>query len=341
MIRLIRLVILALGLTTAAVAQPIPGAEAPGFVGARALWLAGDDLPALQALAGLAREGNTAAQMLLSQIATATWTHAHVTEGMERRARIALLRQEIGLSGRDWMQAAAENSPLAEAYWASRPTLDDESLIARYVDAFIASGDRRAAFQEIQEELDLIDQSLTAAAMTLAQQHERALGLAGRWLYAQALGQLAGFGPISPPKGVTSQAEFTAFLRARRTPETAFAANGMATIWMHFNRADSVRSGEAWDALPGYEDSILQLISAIEDTATIARFCAEECPRNPNLCQLLVVERFSHPTDFPYPLASPLPALIPDRAYYASDRILGDIRARLAAHLIPWQGCPG
>ena len=99
MIRILAAFVVSLALTLPATAQPIPGAETPAFGQARAAWLAGDDLSALQALAGMAREGNTAEQMLLSQIATATWTHGHVTGDMERRDRIALLRQEGGCRG--------------------------------------------------------------------------------------------------------------------------------------------------------------------------------------------------------------------------------------------------
>ena len=94
----------------------VPGQSDAAFGDARDAWLAGDDLTALRALAGLAETGNTAARILLGRIASQSHLHVHVTRDMSRKERIALLRQPGGLSGTSWLQAAAPEAPLAQGY---------------------------------------------------------------------------------------------------------------------------------------------------------------------------------------------------------------------------------
>lgn len=94
----------------------VPGEDASGYQAAVQLWLDGaDDLEALRQLSGLANEGNTAAQVLLARIGGHSHLISHVTDGLPRNERVALLRQPGGLSGRSWLEAAAEASPLASA----------------------------------------------------------------------------------------------------------------------------------------------------------------------------------------------------------------------------------
>ncbi len=94
----------------------VPGEDASGYQAAVQLWLDGaDDLEALRQLSGLANEGNTAAQVLLARIGGHSHLISHVTDGLPRNERVALLRQPGGLSGRSWLEAAAELSPLASA----------------------------------------------------------------------------------------------------------------------------------------------------------------------------------------------------------------------------------
>ena len=100
----------------------VPGEDASGYQTAVQLWLEGsNDLEALRQLSGLANEGNTAAQMLLSSIARAEHTHIAVTQSLQRRERIALLREDVGLSGRDWLQRASEHRSLLRRIGATYP----------------------------------------------------------------------------------------------------------------------------------------------------------------------------------------------------------------------------
>jgi len=340
MIRLIRLVILALGLTTAAVAQPIPGAEAPGFVGARALWLAGDDLPALQALAGLAREGNTAAQMLLSQIALATYTHAHVTAGMDRRDRIALLRQEGGLSGRDWMQAAAEAHPLATAYWASRAPIADDLAIAENVRLFVQYGDRRHALLAISESVNYATHDRARNAEVMARIYADSLGPAGIWLWTLALSEAAFRGPTRLPATVRTMDDFLEYLGQYRTPEAAFAWQGTSVLRRFLADPQDPPYGVTWTEVSSYEDTVRAMIANLPDVAPLAGFCAENCPDAVAACQVDVAEIYSLGDGFPYPFASPLPAVISDSEYQTSRRFYRDIRERLGQSVASRPGSP-
>ena len=86
-------------------AQPA-GHEDPRLQSAIQAWLADDDQTALPALAKLAAEGNTAAQILLGRIANrpmGPWL-----AGMNRKDRNKLMRAPGGLSGKSWLKVAAE-----------------------------------------------------------------------------------------------------------------------------------------------------------------------------------------------------------------------------------------
>ncbi len=92
----------------------IQGENAEAFQDARAAWLDGDDLPALKALKVLAEDGNTAAQILFARIAEEPHMHRHVTSNLTRKDKAVFLRQPGGISGISWLEAAKENSELAE-----------------------------------------------------------------------------------------------------------------------------------------------------------------------------------------------------------------------------------
>lgn len=123
-------------------------AEAPGqadarFQAALDAWLADDDQGALPALADLAVADNRAAQVLLALIDVMPETQGPWLAAQSREARIALLRQPGGLSGRSWMARAAADAPLARL-WLRRwdAMAGDEAATAM---AFATLGERRAA----------------------------------------------------------------------------------------------------------------------------------------------------------------------------------------------------
>ncbi len=118
----------------------VPGQEAPAFRAALALWLT-DDETALPAFATLAAGGNRAAQVLLALIDGRPELYGPWLAGLDRSARIALLRQPGGISGRSWMETAAADTPLARL-WLARLHVDTPpGTIA----AFARLGEQRAA----------------------------------------------------------------------------------------------------------------------------------------------------------------------------------------------------
>lgn len=337
------LILLALILLTPfsqARAQPIPGADDLTFVSARDAWLQGDDLMALGLLSGLARTGNTAAQMLLSQIALAPLTHSHVTESMPRRDRIALLRQEGGLSGRDWMQAAAESHPLADAYWSSRVPLDDDLQIARYVQLFLNFGDLRTAAAAITEPLNYAatDERQRRGYQMIDLYSDR-LGLVGQWLLADALTTRASFGPVRVPTSVRTQQDFLAYIDELRSPAATFAAIGVQTIRADFAPVQTPDGFMTWAGQLGYDNAVLEAIDQVPDAAPITSYCTQACSTSIDTCRVSLAEALTISGRFPYPLASPSPAFVSDAAYQASPRFLGDVDRIARAATWRWQGC--
>jgi hypothetical protein len=137
--------LLLLTLGTASPAAELRGQDDPGFQSALALWLDDDDETALTELAALAAEGNRAAQVLLAQIDVTPWFQGPWLVGLPRKERNALLRAPGGLSGRSWMQVAAEDTPLARLWLIQHlPDTTAETALA-----FAAMGESAAARQTL------------------------------------------------------------------------------------------------------------------------------------------------------------------------------------------------
>ena len=125
----------------ASCAAEIDGQEDARFQSALALWLEDDEETALPEFAALAAGGNRAAQVLLTLIDTDLSFQGPWLAGLSRQQRNALLRAPGGLSGRSWMQAAAEDTPFAELWLvqATHAATPDTAL------AFATIGEQRAA----------------------------------------------------------------------------------------------------------------------------------------------------------------------------------------------------
>ena len=132
-----------------AIADKIAGSDDPAYAEALALWLNADEEGALPALADLADGGNTAAQMLLGLIDKTGALQGPYLGGLDRETRIALLRRPGGLSGRNWMQAAAEDEPLADL-WLRLWTLPGGIEIA---EGFAQYGEARASREALLAEV--------------------------------------------------------------------------------------------------------------------------------------------------------------------------------------------
>ena len=138
-------------------AEVLPGAVEPALQGAVTQWLAGQEAQALPALADLARAGNDAARLMLSQIDTGPAYGGAWLAAQDRPARVALMRQPGGLSGQSWLDVA--EGELA-ATWRA---LLDTGAGPEVVLAFARLGEVRAA---------------TFAARTLARRQVPGLGAA-------------------------------------------------------------------------------------------------------------------------------------------------------------------
>lgn len=130
-------IMLALPLSAAA---ELPGQDAAPFRAALDRWL-GDDETALEAMAGLARDGNRAAQVLLALVDMRVDLQGPRLASLDRAARRALLRQPQGISGRSWMEAAVADTELARLWMARlRADTPPETVLA-----FARMGEARAA----------------------------------------------------------------------------------------------------------------------------------------------------------------------------------------------------
>jgi len=105
-------------------------------------WLSGNETEALPALAGMAGQGNTAAQLLLAQIDSFPALQGDWLAGLSRAERIAVLRSAGGLSGVRWTkQGPLLDDPVAVA-WVR---LWDTAATPHVIVEFARLGEPRAA----------------------------------------------------------------------------------------------------------------------------------------------------------------------------------------------------
>lgn len=126
-------------------AQAIGGLDAPDFDAARAAWLADHEETALPALSQLARNGNTAAQMLIALIDKTPALQGPWLSSRSRAVRTDLMRAPGGLSGTSWMRVAAQTEPLAGT-WVGLWSVDAPVEI---VLDFARAGEDRAAREAV------------------------------------------------------------------------------------------------------------------------------------------------------------------------------------------------
>ena len=289
----------------------IPGADAPAFTQARDLWLAGtDDAAALAALAALARQGNTAAQLLLGTLDPLTPLHAAVTAPLDRKARIALLRDETrGLSGRNWRTIAAESLPLAAA-------LDDLArvdMLETALPAALAAGELRAAIPAISTLVNLGHYEASLAYLLTPELRPYTGSLA-----QVALGALRSPGlpdELRLPPGGLARAE--ADLMALGWPGETDRA-----LWWPL-------SSDAWDPqVPGPRLARSAWLAAAPPMAPHRALCERLCPDDPTLCLVSIDYAIGIASGPPFTTGlSPVETLIPTETYRASARFDGDLLA--------------
>lgn len=120
-------------------AASTPGS--PEFEAAVDLWLQGKEEPAIRAFAELAPLGDSDAQLMLGLIDITPVYQGAWVRSLSRSDRLALLRAEGGISGRNWIEVAAQVSPHAQT-WLQ---LWDGDAKADVMLAFAQQGEARAA----------------------------------------------------------------------------------------------------------------------------------------------------------------------------------------------------
>ena len=112
--------LMALALPLQAEVRPLAGQQDPALQVALEAWLSGDEAKALPALAGLAAAENRAAQVLLGLIDVTPQYQGRWLYALPRAERIALMRGPLdgssGVSGQNWLRAAAADEALAVAW---------------------------------------------------------------------------------------------------------------------------------------------------------------------------------------------------------------------------------
>lgn len=139
----------------------VEGQADPKFQSALELWLAGEDLAALEGLKSLAYDGNIAAQIFLGRAATLPYSGELIAKLSRDEWRKLTRAQSAthGNSGVSWLEVAAKEEPLAQAFMnANNP---DELLTS--VQVFLEYGETGAlimplysAFVQGQDKFDTV-----------------------------------------------------------------------------------------------------------------------------------------------------------------------------------------
>ncbi|WP_139231505.1 hypothetical protein [Aliiroseovarius crassostreae] len=281
--------------------EDIPGTASRSYQSAVQLWLDGsDNLEALRQLSSLANKGNTAAQILLARIGS----HAHligpVTENLPRNERVALLRQPGGLSGRSWLEAAAEISPLAHA--------------------MLDSADR-------ETRADAIAPLFKAGEFALATRAFAALFNSGQGNLAV---EIVNSSVILPPEAAFflarmvrgGQVGAAAYSGSALIPRSADGfPTPLAMTWAPVAPRDLLED-------PGQRGAAIEYSMHVPAFLPLVDLCRERCPNEVAECSAAgAAELWSADV---MPFASPSQALIPDNIYWVSGRIQQDVLQRLS-----------
>jgi len=303
----------------------VPGEEASGYQAAVHLWLDGsDDLEALRQMSDLANEGNTAAQILLASIARAEHTHIAVTQSLPRRDRIALLREDVGLSGRDWLQGASEISPLAQAHWSYISPAVGRGYDLDAVAILLSHGEIRHALRALN---NLAARSPDFEIAPFIYEHIDELGAASLSILDHVLrSQVAQGATVIPiPRTGMSEDELSRFFASLTDPQNRFTQSGLLEFI----------EGPASYIVS--EERIVTWIQEAPELQPLITFCSSECPDAVNACLVSSTRALTFSSGFPHPLASPSQSLIPDQAYWESERFERDLTSLL--HAGQWEGC--
>jgi hypothetical protein len=272
-------------LSAAGARAQIAGQDDPGFVLALELWLDDDEETALPELAALARRGNRAAQILLALIDVTPRVQGPWLAALPREERIALMRMPGGLSGRSWMQAAAEDVPLARL-WLRRWDARDEGELDTAL-AFAEIGEARAARETLLTRMNRNRRGFAAIADD----------------------------PLYPPDLralIWSDWERDPGNRARIDAEIEALLPGDPQVSFHLARPTTIAQRDAWLA-----DSPL--------AAPLRAFCAATCPDAARSCARAAYGLVGADSLFASTAGTPSETLIPPETWNYSPRGLASI----------------
>ena len=302
-------------------AQEISGSDVADFHLARSLWLEGEDLQALEKLGDMARAGNTSAQILLSQIASAKLTHQHVTEQLPRKERIQLLRHDKGLSGKDWMSVAAEQNELARAFQSLQSRPGQETDYSKTLATLIQHDEVKAALRGM---LNASGTEYAKDAIDLLVLHSDLFGPAGKTMLAYlTYNELrSGNKAVFLPPEITSSDELLVYLQELNNLENIFAESGVISFEAKQN-----------------EEQYAMLVESADYLQPVVSFCKARCAGSQKSCMSSAAAALTWGGPFPYPLASPSRTFISDLEYWASPRFDRDLVSMLKHG--KWQACSG
>jgi hypothetical protein len=309
MMRLMTFLLVIWGSAALADRPAIPGEDDAAFVEARSAWLDGDDHFALQKLGGLAADGNTAAQILLARIGEEPNMHRQVTRDLSRKDRIGLLRQEGGLSGTSWLEAAEGNSELARALVLRKVAFSSEDggegglmapeameavrLLLQYNEVALATD---VAFK-------LFDGGFLREIVSLLDEYGDELDRIAKILLYVAYTSLDPDFDLSENTHLVEGVE----------PEDIFALRHMHPQVLKEN-AD-------------LRKAVVLFAEMVQPWTPLREMCEVSCPNSYNTC--LIAGVTSMGVARRYPFASPLDSLVPEEDYWRSARIRGDVARKL------------
>ncbi|ATX66266.1 hypothetical protein [Roseinatronobacter bogoriensis] len=128
----------------------LEGMDDPDFQAALTLWLSGDEERAIPAFAALSHNDNAASQLLLGLIDKTAAIQGPLIASLSREERVTLLRSKGGMSGQNWVHAAAKTAVIARN-WVSLWQMRGGVEIAR---SFAQNEEPRAARVALMAEMN-------------------------------------------------------------------------------------------------------------------------------------------------------------------------------------------
>ena len=318
---MLKVVLLAVAILIAsfpAMAKDVEGEASPAFLDAKRAWLDGRDMEALRALSVLANDGNIAAKILLSRIADLPQFSAHVKAGMSRKEMRQLFREPIGLSGRDWLQSAAEESELARALWYGQSSELTKQDFGPSAAILVAYGERKTVIRYFIK-MWLGDETEPAARLIL--ENDELFGPAGRSLLKTIFQTMAYQGKGDTAREmVLSHPNPQKLLASLFADINAFAGSGSLGAFANpLPRADRTR------------EKLAQMVRALPELRPLISYCERTCAVDQmEVCLAHGSFALNFGPAYPYPFSSPAPSLISDETYWSSSRFPSDVDRMMA-----------